>query len=339
MDKGKKPIEEKEDIPPFLGYDLSLALSSKPISSNKLPSSSEISGTGAQEQVVYSDETESDGELHLKFMTRNVRYSNFKKTTEGETSNVAEEAGNGKASGEAAPEGVVLAQDIVLPAKVKRNPPSNSKALNTEELAAMAREDPKRARRILTNRLSAMRSKEKKRIYTRMLEQERGVLQSQSNVLSAQLSLLQSDMRALCAENAKLKERLNTVLPLLQLQESLNEQIRAEIQHWKTMNPKFVQTGGTVININAFSADNVQAGAVLGATPLFPLLPAQIPNLQEQFWRYPHQGQHELGQHTQPPLPQQYFPQQPHFQGQNEQPDSPSVGPPSSEDDSRTEPE
>ncbi|KAF5741338.1 transcription factor PosF21 [Tripterygium wilfordii] len=333
MDKGKKPMEEKDVPASFLGYDLSLALSSMPISTNKLPSSSERSG--AQVQVVSSDEIESSGECHPNFMAMNAGYLNFKKTKVGETSNVAEETGKGKASGEAIPEGVVLPQEVALRARVKRNPPC--KALSTEELAAMAREDPRRARRILTNRLSAMRAKEKKRLYTSMLEQKRGALQSQSSLLSVKLSFLQAETRALRAENAKLKERMNTILPGVQLQESLNEQIREEIQHWKAVTAQFVQNGRTVINIGAFLANNVQVGAVLGATPLFPLLPAQIPNQQEQFWRYPHQGHYEVGKHNQPPLLQQFLPRQSGFQLKNELPDSPSVDPQKSEDDSRIE--
>ncbi|KAF2284699.1 hypothetical protein GH714_029377 [Hevea brasiliensis] len=123
------------------------------------------------------------------------------------------------------------------PAPTSRARPTGlRKAMAPEMLANLVLHDPKKAKRIITNRMSAVRAKEKKRLYTFMLEHQLQTLQSESAALTAHFALLQqTESISLNAENLRLKEQTGLILQQMRLQDTLNEEVRNEIQHLRLL--------------------------------------------------------------------------------------------------------
>ncbi|CAH1436164.1 unnamed protein product [Lactuca virosa] len=115
--------------------------------------------------------------------------------------------------------------------------PSDAKkaAMSAAKLSELALVDPKRAKRILANRQSAARSKERKMRYIAELERKVQTLQTEATSLSAQLTLLQRDTSCLTAENSELRLRLQTMEQQVHLQDALNDALKEEIQHLKSI--------------------------------------------------------------------------------------------------------
>ncbi|KAL7614873.1 probable transcription factor PosF21 [Lactuca sativa] len=114
-------------------------------------------------------------------------------------------------------------------------PSDAKKAMSAAKLSELALVDPKRAKRILANRQSAARSKERKMRYIAELERKVQTLQTEATSLSAQLTLLQRDTSCLTAENSELRLRLQTMEQQVHLQDALNDALKEEIQHLKSI--------------------------------------------------------------------------------------------------------
>ncbi|CAH8332446.1 unnamed protein product [Eruca vesicaria subsp. sativa] len=107
------------------------------------------------------------------------------------------------------------------------------KAMAPDKLAELWVVDPKRAKRIIANRQSAARSKERKARYMTELERKVQTLQTEATTLSAQLSLFQRDTTGLSSENTELKLRLQVMEQQAKLRDSLNDQLKKEVERLK----------------------------------------------------------------------------------------------------------
>ncbi|KAF3340380.1 Transcription factor RF2b [Carex littledalei] len=108
-----------------------------------------------------------------------------------------------------------------------------NKIMANEKLAELALADPKRVKRILANRQSATRSKEKRMRYVMELEHKMHILQTENSNLSAKLTLLQRESMGLVNRNNELRIRLEALRQQSQLQNVLNEALKAEVQRLK----------------------------------------------------------------------------------------------------------
>ncbi|KAL9453949.1 hypothetical protein AB3S75_009537 [Citrus x aurantiifolia] len=206
------------------------------------------------------------------------------------------------------------------------------KTMPPHELAQIAIFDPKRAKRIVANRMSAIRTKERKKLYTYMLEHKMHNLRSNSTTLTAHLTLLETESNSLDAEKAVLKHRLEITLQKIHLQDSLNDQIRTEIQHMKTVLGENIPNLGALIGLSR-SSSYQDTNASIGAVPqLLPELQLQNSYLDQQpqydFQQQPYLGLNNLGfqneqgecsQLQQQLLYQENPPPLDHYQMQNEQ--------------------
>ncbi|KAJ0467421.1 putative transcription factor bZIP family [Helianthus debilis subsp. tardiflorus] len=132
------------------------------------------------------------------------------------------------------------------------------KAMSAAKLAELALVDPKRAKRILANRQSAARSKERKMRYIAELERKVQTLQTEATSLSAQLTLLQRDTSCMTAENSELRLRLQTMEQQVHLQDALNDALKEEIQHLKTVTGQNLANGGPMMNFPPSFGSNQQ---------------------------------------------------------------------------------
>ncbi|PKI55263.1 hypothetical protein CRG98_024279 [Punica granatum] len=124
-------------------------------------------------------------------------------------------------------------------------PPGSKRAAQLENLLKIYAENPERAKRIVVNRLSALRVREKSQMYKNMLKQKINTLKAESYVLSQQLQLAQhadiglsdeqKNSSALKAESALLKAQMENIQQQIQVQDVLNEEISNEIEFLRLM--------------------------------------------------------------------------------------------------------
>ncbi|KDP45179.1 hypothetical protein JCGZ_15044 [Jatropha curcas] len=162
------------------------------------------------------------------------------------------------------------------------------KAISPETLAELSIIDPKKAKRIITNRMSAVRAKEKKKLYTCMLEHKLQNLRSESATLNAHLSLLQTEGLSLNAENVRLREQTGMTLQQIHLQDSLNDEIRNEIQHLKTLT-QITSNHGIMLNNtgNNHAHNNLAMDAPTGTEQVGQLQVQNVDQQLEQFQQGP----------------------------------------------------
>ncbi|KAL4569741.1 hypothetical protein LXL04_025383 [Taraxacum kok-saghyz] len=127
------------------------------------------------------------------------------------------------------------------------------KIMTNENLAEIALTDPKRVKRILANRQSAARSKERKMRYITELENKVQTLQSETTMLSAQLTLFQRDTASLTSQNNELKFRLQAMEQQAQLRDALNEALTADVQRLKIMS---MEQNGDAAKFSQLSLDH-----------------------------------------------------------------------------------
>ncbi|XP_024046668.1 probable transcription factor PosF21 [Citrus clementina] len=206
------------------------------------------------------------------------------------------------------------------------------KTMPPHELAQLAMFDPKRAKRIVANRMSAIRAKERKKLYIYMLEHKMHNLRSNSTTLTAQLTLLETESNSLDAEKAVLKHRLEITLQKIHLQDSLNDQIRSEIQHMKTVLGEKIPNLGALFGLSRKSSYQDMNAPIGAVAQLLPELQLQNSYLDQQpqydFQQQPYLGlnnfgfqneQGECSQLQQQLLYQENPPPHDHYQMQNEQ--------------------
>ncbi|KAJ4847767.1 hypothetical protein Tsubulata_014871 [Turnera subulata] len=273
MDKGKKQIEEEEFEPDLMDSPFNYCSSPLPslslLNGEELPNLHEGSGSvlGSGSSSNSNSDPASGSES-----------SSSKK--ENPTLNAIDDINNMASNGpqrlcddEAWME--VLSKTILpdsrsVLASVVRPKHSRKGTISPQMLADLATRDPRRAKRILTNRVSAVKAKEKKRKHAYMLEQQVQALAAKSDEFNSQLLLVQQEGKYLATENYSLKEQTSIILEQIQWQDSLNEEIRNEIQHLKRL---------TQINhyqsVDGYPGDNNHAGDTLSCATVFPPQPIQ----------------------------------------------------------------
>ncbi|OMP01908.1 hypothetical protein CCACVL1_02977 [Corchorus capsularis] len=128
------------------------------------------------------------------------------------------------------------------------------KPMLPQELENLAKTDPKKAKRIIQNRSSAKRSKEKKKLYECTLNHQLDKLTSMAATLSTKLTSLETENKSLVLENSKLKDREHKIKQMIDLQQAKNDEIRKEIQFFKSLQPRQKPNeavGRNMINLNS----------------------------------------------------------------------------------------
>ncbi|KAK7391268.1 hypothetical protein VNO78_19682 [Psophocarpus tetragonolobus] len=102
------------------------------------------------------------------------------------------------------------------------------RAMNSEQLAELARVDPKRVKRILANRESAARSKEKKTRYVQELQTKVQLLGTKVTNGYNNVSMLEGDITRISVHIKALTIQRDALQQQVRIKEALNEAIKEE---------------------------------------------------------------------------------------------------------------